>query len=419
MCAMDVWNAFVQAEDPDLLELPHNLDGCLKDLRFAVKDVFDIQSRVPGAGNPDWKRTHAAAGENAPLINILLEQGARLIGIAHTDELMFGLNGENEHYGTPVNPRARGRIPGGSSSGSAVAVASGMADFAMGTDTAGSVRVPASYCGIYGMRPTYGRVAMQGIVPLAPAVDTAGWMADSLSVLTKVGEVLLAERCQGQEQAVQYERDRPASTISRLIWPSDMWALLDPEVETGTREDLDKLRSSVNVVHEERILVEEGLDRWLQAFRQIQGFDIWRTHGEWIERVRPAFAPDVAARFQWSSTVREEDAREARQIKAAVEARMAELLGDDTLLIVPTTPGIAPLLGQTGEMAELRRSKTLQLCCPAGLAGLPQVTAPWLAYNGIPVGLSFIAGPGQDLSLLRFVASAAEAIGKPSKVESE
>lgn len=407
MCWKDDWNAFVQTEGLGSFDPPLNRGGPLKDLRFAVKDVYDIRGHVSGAGNPDWKRTHAAAVDHASTVDMLLEQGARLVGTTHTDELMFGLNGENGHYGTPVNPRAPQRIPGGSSSGSAVAVAAGLADFAMGTDTAGSVRVPASYCGIYGMRPTYGRIPMQGIIPLAPAVDTAGWMAGTLPVLTQVGEVLLQEH-------VNYRLRETAgkTTIRRLIWSSDMWALLDREIEDSARSVLDKLRG-IKAVHEERMLAAEGLETWLHAFRQVQGFDIWRTHGNWIERTRPAFAPDVAARFRWSSTIDEEHAKEAWEFKASVEVRMAEWLGHDTVLVVPSTPGIAPKLGEAGEEVEQRRLKTLQLCCPAGLAGLPQVTVPWLEYEGIPVGLSFIAGPGQDLRLLRWLGVVAQTIGLP------
>ncbi|MDF2838185.1 MAG: Glutamyl-tRNA(Gln) amidotransferase subunit [Paenibacillus sp.] len=407
----DDWNAFVRTEGLDLLDLPLDRGGALQGLQFAVKDVYDIRGHAPGAGNPDWKRTHAPSAEHAATVIMLLEQGARLIGATHTDELMFGLNGENEHYGTPVNPRAPQRIPGGSSSGSAVAVASGLVDFAMGTDTAGSVRVPASYCGIYGMRPTYGRIPMQGIIPLAPAVDTAGWMARSLSVLTQVGEVLL------QEGATYRPRETVGPTagqtaITKLIWPSDMWALLDREIEVGARSVREKLRG-IEAVHEERVLAEEGLGAWLHAFRQVQGFDIWRTHGDWIERNRPSFAADVAARFRWSSTIDQAAAKEARAFKASIETRLAEWLGHDTVLVVPSTPGIAPRIGLAGEEVEQRRTKTMQLCCPAGLAGLPQVTVPWLEHEGMPVGLSFIAGPGQDLRLLRWLGGVEEAVGLP------
>ncbi|MCR2805688.1 amidase [Paenibacillus soyae] len=407
MRVKDRWNAFVSAEIPDTADLYRKRDGLLRGLRLAVKDVYDMKGYVTGAGNPDWRRTHGAASSHAPTITALLEQGAELVGATHTDELMFGLNGENGHYGTPVNPKAPGRIPGGSSSGSAVAVASGMADVALGTDTAGSVRVPASYCGVYGMRPTYGRITMQGIVPLAPAVDTAGWMADSLSTLAKTANALMPDG--GQEHA----KAAPIQTVKRLIWPSDMWALLDREVKSSAGAVLDKLRGMASFVHEEAVLAEEGLDVWLQAFRSIQGYDIWRTHGKWIERDRPAFAPDVEARFRWSSTIREEDAREALKLKKAVEARMGEWLGTDTLVVIPTTPGVAPPIGQQGEEAEQRRNRALQLCCPAGLAGLPQITVPWLEHEGMPAGLSFIAGPGLDLSLLHSVELIARTIGEP------
>ncbi|MFF2484586.1 amidase [Paenibacillus sp. NPDC058071] len=394
----DAWNAFVDLDNPFVSRLPRKAGGSLEMLKYAVKDVYDIQGYVPSAGNPDWKRTHKAAQASAESIRLLSGQGARLLGMTHTDELMFGLNGENEHYGTPVNPRASQRIPGGSSSGSAAAVASGLVDFAMGTDTAGSVRVPASYCGVYGIRPTYGQVSMQGIVPLASTFDTAGWMANSLSSLLKVGEVLLPEKGQS------------TGSLNRFIWATEMWELLDEEVRSSIQPLLHRVRS-FPVVHCEQSISPNGLQGWLDAFRLIQGFEIWSAHKEWIEQTKPSFAADVAARFLWASTIREEDARNALAIKWAVSHRLAELLGRDTVLIVPTAPGIAPLRQLRGEAAEHRRNKTLQLCCVSGLAGLPQVTVPWIEHEGAPLGLSFIAGPGQDLNLIRLVQNVADIIG--------
>lgn len=174
------------------LEVPGSGRGPLQGLSFTVKDVFAVAGHRSSAGNPDWLRTHEPAADHAPAVRRLLEAGADLRGAAHTDELMYSLGGENYHYGTPVNPHGQDRIPGGSSSGSAVAVAAGSVDFALGTDTGGSVRVPSSYCGVFGFRPTHGAVPLEGVIPLAPGFDTVGWIAGSAELLFKVGRVLLA-----------------------------------------------------------------------------------------------------------------------------------------------------------------------------------------------------------------------------------
>ena len=168
--------------------------GSLAGLSLAVKDVFHIKGYRTGAGNPDWLRTHPAVETTAPVVQRLLDAGAHIVGKTHTDELAYSLNGENVHYGTPVNPNAAGRIPGGSSSGSAAAVAGGLVDFAIGTDCGGSVRLPASYCGIFGFRPTHGRIPLDGIVPLASSFDTVGWFTRNARLLEKVGRVLLDDQ---------------------------------------------------------------------------------------------------------------------------------------------------------------------------------------------------------------------------------
>ena len=134
--------------------------GALSGLTFAAKDIIDVEGHITGCGNPDWLRTHEKALRTAPCIRRLIEAGATLVGKTVTEELATGLTGENIHYGAPINVNAPGRVSGGSSSGSAAAVAAGLVDFSLGSDTGGSVRAPASFCGIYGVRPTHGRVSM-------------------------------------------------------------------------------------------------------------------------------------------------------------------------------------------------------------------------------------------------------------------
>lgn len=163
----------------------------LSGLNFAVSDVFDVKEYVSGFGNPDWKRTHEEAGKTAIVVTALLKDGATCVGKTVMDELSFGTTGENSHYGTPTNPAMPSYVPGGSSSGSAVAVAAELVDFAIGTDTIGGVRIPASFCGILGFRPSHGVVSTIGVLPNSQSLDTVGIFARDPSVLHRVGHVLL------------------------------------------------------------------------------------------------------------------------------------------------------------------------------------------------------------------------------------
>ena len=220
-----------------------------------------------------------------------------MLGKTQTDELTFSLNGENAHYGTPVNVNAPGRIPGGSSSGSAAAVAGGLVDFALGSDTGGSVRAPASFCGVYGLRPTHGRISLEGACPLASSFDTAGWFARDADVMERVGSVLLQEP--------------PDRTLPKhLLIAEDAFALAGPEATAALERGLERV---VALGRSKRITVSpEGLREWLEVFRTLQGFEIWAQHGAWVEEAKPDLGPGIRQRVQWASTITESDAKAAR-----------------------------------------------------------------------------------------------------------
>ncbi|GAE27966.1 hypothetical protein JCM9140_4135 [Halalkalibacter wakoensis JCM 9140] len=389
----DQWNAF----NRDPFHVKTSEEGELSHLTFGVKDVFDVEGVVATAGNKDWERTHTPAVAHAQAIDLLLNEGAALVGTTHTDELMFSLNGENAQFGTPVNPRAPERIPGGSSSGSAVAVAAGLVDFALGTDTGGSVRIPSSYCGVYGFRPTHGAVSLEGVIPLAPSFDTVGWMANEMSILQAVGETLLKDQ------------ETSELAFTKLLIPDDVMNLLDEENKEIFTKHIEQFRNVVTTV-EKTMLASEGLAKWFQAFRTIQGFEVWESHGKWITDVTPYFGPGIADRFQWSSTIRKEDAQKARSKQTEVTEYMKELLGTDGILLMPTAPGVAPRLNTSGKDLEDQRMKTLQMTSISGLTGFPQISLPLSEIDGLPIGLSIIAGPYQDRRLLRWVKEISEAI---------
>lgn len=400
------WNCYVN----ELAALEPTGRGILDGKSFAIKDVFDIAGLTAGAGNPDWLRTHRPAVRNARAVDLLLRSGARLRGTTVTDELMYSINGENAHYGTPVNPRAPGRIPGGSSSGSASAAAAGLADFAIGTDTGGSVRVPSSYCGLFGIRPTHGVVDTEGLIPLAPSFDTVGWMARDARTLLEAGAALLGRDGGGAPQAAASREGSAAAGrhgFTRLLIAEDMWELADEETQAALEACLPALAEMASPP-ERTAAAEEGLDAWMSAFRHLQAIEIWQEHGDWIEENRPAFGPGIQERFAWAATLKREDHADAFALRTKAAARLESLLEDDTLLIAPAVPSVAPLLNQSGREVERQRVRTLQLTCPAGLSGLPQATMPIRDGRGLPVGLSFIAGRHQDLRLLRWLEEAAE-----------
>ncbi|NBD23828.1 amidase [Paenibacillus glycinis] len=390
----DQWHAYVNEE----FRIDPAGSGVLQGLSFAVKDVFGLAGWTNTAGNPDWHRTHGPSGANAAAVDLLLRQGARLKGITHTDELMFSLNGENHHFGTPVNPRARDRIPGGSSSGSAVAAASGTADFGLGTDTGGSIRIPSVYCGLYGIRPTHGAVPMEGVIPLSASFDTVGWMSSDSRTLLDAGLALL-----GQADAAAGE-----GGFARLLFAEDVWDLTDEACRTQILSWLTDAGAA-----EERpewvIAAPEGLASWFGTFRAIQGFEIWREHGAWITRENPRFGPGIAERFAWSATLSRGDYDRQLDNRLRIRAALDGMLGGDRLLVIPTIPSTAPKIGTSGEALERIRTRTMQMSCIAGLSGFPQVTVPAGEVDGVPVGVSFIAGAGMDIPLLRWVNRLAQA----------
>lgn len=377
---MTDFNAFINKE----ITLAPTNKGPLSGYTFAAKDVFEVEGHTSAAGNPTWLATHEPATTTAPVITALLQYGATLQGMTHTDELMYSLNGENVHYGTPVNPLYPQSIPGGSSSGSAVAVASGAVDFALGTDTGGSVRIPSSYCGLYGIRPTHGAVDIDGVIPLAAQFDTVGWMARDAQLLATVGDVLLSQSVQN---------------IKTVYIPEEAWALAEDDV-TSLRAYIEETFQDAHI----RSSSLADLVTWSQAFRLLQGEQIWQTHGEWVEAANPVFGEDIADRFKWASTIqRDADWKQAAALKVKVSAELRQLLGTNAVIAIPTTAGAAPEKGRSLALVEQTRTRTMQLTCIAGLSGLPQVTMPIGASS-----LSFIGGEHQDQTLLHWLAQHAK-----------
>ncbi len=379
----DPLGALVPGEQPDIAE---TAVGPLSGLTFMTKDNFDVAGFATGAGNPDWARSHPPAKSHAWAVAALLKQGAHLIGKTVCDELAFSLHGCNLHYGTPANVNAPGRLPGGSSSGSAAAVAGGLCDTALGSDTGGSVRVPASYCGLYGIRTTQGAIRKDGMVPLAPSFDTVGWFARDAATLGRVGAVLLPPEAE--------EGD-----FDRLIVAEDAFALASAEAQDGLAAAVTRLQQLFR--HESvEIAGEGGLAAWRDTFRDIQAVEFGRCHRGWIMTQRARFSPDIAKRISAALSLPEETERKAIPGREAARDRLEALVGRRSLLCLPTVPGPAPVIDAESRELEDWRAQVMALTAPAGLAGLPQISLPLGEAEGLPLGLSLIAPLGRDRALL-------------------
>ncbi|TCK30314.1 amidase [Ancylobacter aquaticus] len=370
---------------------PATGDGPLSGLGFGLKDVFDVAGSRTGFGHPAWLASHPPATETAEAVTRLLAAGAGLRARTVSDELCYSISGENFHYGMPINPAARDRLPGGSSSGSAVAVAAGLVDFAIGTDCGGSVRVPAAYCGLFGMRPTHGAIALSGVAPFAPRFDTVGWFARDAALLGRLGDVLLG--------------GTPGPGFSRLVVATDAFERCDANVRAVLDEGVQRL-VRVLPARSEAPLSPPGLDRWLDIFRTVQAWEIWQSLGGWIERERPGFGEGVGQRLAAAAKVGRPEAEAARQQADAIAEELEATIGD-ALICLPTTPGLPPFRATaSAEIENAYRTRAMQLLCPAGLGGLPQITLPVGTVDGAPVGLSILARRGRDMALLEVAAQA-------------
>jgi amidase len=377
--------------------IPGAPSGPLAGLTAVVKDMYDIAGYGTGGGSPAWLEAHPPAASNASAVRKILDAGATIIGKTVCDEFFYSVSGANAHYGTPVNPRAPSRLPGGSSSGSASATAAGACDFALGSDTGGSVRVPAAFCGLYGIRPTHGRVSLSGAMEMAPSFDVAGWFATGPGVFRRVGAVLL-------------EGKPVREAIRHLAILDDAFAQAEPAVDALLQEFLEAVAWRIPEQSRSTI-APEGFDPWREAFRIVQAREIWKAYGSFLTAHKPPLGPGIKERMEFASSVSANDAQAASRVQMRARDHIRSVATPGTILALPSAPCIAPLL--TTPVAELEsfRVRVMRLTCIAGLSGLPQVTIPVGTVSGCPVGLSFLGWPGGDEALLDLAVAAAPYLG--------
>lgn len=388
----DPYGAFLPGDD---IRIAGSDAGPLAGLTFAAKDVFDIAGYGTGNGQPTWLATHPPAARHAAAVAALLDAGASFAGKTVCDEMCYSLAGDNAHYGAPINPASPERSVGGSSSGSASAVAGRLVDFALGTDCGGSVRCPASFSGIYGIRPTHGRVDDAGVAPLAGSFDVVGWFARAADLFERIGAVLLDGR------------SLPFAP-TRAVLANDAFARL-PNLERHVAEAAaSELIERLGLRTERLTIAPEGLDRWFAAFRHLQALEIWANHGDWVSENQPQFGPGVAERFAFAATLGESDRAAHQPVRDSARTRLDSILGDgNTVIVMPTAP-MSPRRDAGADDVEAFRARTMGLTCLAGLSGCPQVSLP-LARALAPIGISLI-GPPPPPSTIRLRGQASRAM---------
>ncbi len=377
--------------DYEAVPVEHAASGPLLGLTLAVKDIYAVKGYPNGWGSPTRLAETAPDAENAPVIQMLLDAGAEFVGKTQCDEMCYSLNGINAHYGAPLNMAAPERITGGSSSGSAALVAAGVVDIATGSDTGGSIRAPASYCGLIGLRTSHGRISLEGTMPLAPSFDVFGWFTRGIEDYQKVAKVLLGED----------------DSACRLQRPVTIAALDNGLLGNGEREAFGEAFDKVAAVlgMPEKI---EGFSRpmseWYWTMRYLQAREAWLAHKDWITSSKPDLGPGVKDRFEFGVDVSEDKVRELTLKRNAMREELAGILGDDGVLIMPTVPSAAPLKDASHDSLQDFREKALELLCVSGLTGFPQITLPLAKVCGAPLGISLMGPNGSDRRLVELAA---------------
>jgi amidase len=368
--------------------VPHAPTGPLAGLSFGVKDLFHVAGYPTSGGQPMLLALLGVQERTAPTVRKLLDAGARFAGKTVTDELAFSMNGQNAHFGSPVNGAAPDRISGGSSSGSASAVSNKLCDLALGTDTGGSVRAPASHCGLVGLRPTHGRVSLQDTLDLSPSFDSCGWFTRDIGTFARVADVLLGSDA------------TPLPGTVRLLAPTDLWTLPTPAAMDALLPVRNRVEDILGRARPVQVSLQD-VDATYWHYRHLQGYEAWQTDRGLLQRFAPPLGRAVAERFAWCSQVTDEQVAAARSYREQFRTRLADLLGDDGVLLLPTMPDIAPLVSEDESALEDYRQRAIRLLCNAGLAGFPQLSLPLVRRDGAPMGLSLLGPAGSDRSLVR------------------
>ena len=358
--------------------------GLLSNLNFVLKDMCDVKNLKTSCGNPDFFKKCDFANDYAPFLKDLLNEGPVLKGITVCDEFFYSLIGENGHYGTPANLNAPSCVPGGSSSGSAAALTTDLYDFSIGSDTGGSVRIPASFCGLIGMRPTHNRINTKGVYPMAPSFDTVGWFANNPEIFQKVGNVLLNNI------------ERSNVDFKQYVVAEDLLELCDAEVQDNFNNyinvnipNINKTRLSTNT----KAIIADN-------FRILQGAEVKENIIPWIEKNKPNISPEIRSRIDMASKITDIEVSRALIFRNNLIDEIKKSLPEGTIAVFPTSPFSAPKSGQDDESLGSFRKRLMELTSIAGMTSRPQITIPRLKDKSGPVGISLLGWKYSDEILL-------------------
>jgi len=362
-----------------------NASSTLTGKTFVLKDIFDVKGYPTGFGNPGWKDTHPIASDTNTSVSKLLNNGASLLGKSHCDELTYNLFGNNFHYGNPINSASPSRMTGGSSSGSAAAVSAKLVDFSIGSDTGGSIRAPASFCGLFGIRPTHGVIALDHSCGLAPSFDTLGWFSNQAELLKEIGEILLPKSA----ESINLEKPK-------FMYLKEAFEVIDPKIASTIKSHFSKFGE-----FEEVSIGEESLVEWADHFRILQGSEVWKNLGGWVSANLESVSPPIRARFEMAKNLTIEQIHHSQNKWPQIQNTIYKLLENNAILVLPTVAGIAPLLDAPNDELEIYRKQCFQLLCIAGLCGTPQINLPLCTLENAPLGISIMGAKGSDLQLLQ------------------
>src|SRR5215469_9376595 len=369
-------------------------EGVLSGKTVAVKDLVDYADYKVSFGLARWRDTHEASKETAPILTQLLEAGGSIAGFTKLDQLAYSLIGNVCEGPPPLNSLYSDRFTGGSSSGSAAAVEAGLADIGLGTDTAGSIRVPAASCGLFGLRPTHGAISVSGVRSLAPSFDVVGVLTADPALIGPAFSVLSSAPVPAGNDVLEVRVPTRASI-----------SFVDDE----TMDSMYSTADALSAVYECRV-IQCDLSEFINPdigdlFARLQGREIWSEHSQWISENKSHLADDVRTRLERAERLSMSSDEEKAEDKAAREKYRKDFQGfynASSILVLPVLTDLAPLRTSPADELLKFRTKSFQLTAPSSLTGCPQLVLPVRNESASKViGVGLLGQHNNEATLLR------------------